>query len=437
MTFLQGLNEYFFIISFTFTLILIIGFIKGARSGGTVRHLPYMLSLFVLTVYCLITPVFFYSKGLTSIIGTDISHYYGAGLFFNMLGALTFIVGYWISARSKSRWEEPAANELRNANKPITILFFVFYIISFLNLAAGGVSLQRVVTGDAVVGLGARGATYYLQNFTDSLISVIIIAYIYGLPKGRILLFIGLSFFLFSLLGFRYRIILTLLGLLTVYLYKHKVSIKQLVGAIVLGLVFFYGIMVSTVNRWVLVTRQYDQLELSPLAFDYSVFFDQTRGALADMAVYRHFDIPGRGAEHDNGITMFGYVFIRIIPRSIMPDKDRFYPPPQLATTIAAYDAWWARFSGEATLNLAAFYIAFGWMGIVLGCFFWGFLLRKFGDRIRKRDALSYAVYIIITLVSFQWITRGYMPQIIDQAIYMLVPVWILRYIAKKNPAKK
>lgn len=437
MTFLQQLNDYFFLLAFFLAIVLLIGFSTGVRNGGFIRHLPYLFSLFVIAVYGLITPFFFYNTGFFTIIGTDISNYYGAGIAFNLLATVCFVVGYWVNTNRLEKWRTPMLRTLSRPEFNITILFLVFFGISLINLALGGVNLAKVVTGSEVVGLGASGATYYLQNFTDSIITIILLAYLYNVPKKKLLAFIIFSFFLFSLLGFRYRIILTLFGLLFIYLYKHKVTVRQIFGAITLGLVFFYAIMVSTVNRWQLLNRNYTELKFNPAEFDYSIFFSQTRGALADMAIYRHYDTPGRGAEHDHGITMFGYVFIRMIPRAIMPDKDKFYPPPQLATTIQAYDAWWGRFSGEATLNIAAFYIAFGWLGIVFGCFFWGLFLRKFGNGISKDDPLKFVVYIIITLVSFQWITRGYMPQIIDQAIYMLIPVWILQVIAKKNPTKK
>lgn len=433
MTFLQGLNNYFYILVILLATVLVIGFGVGAKRGGLIRHLPYFLSLFVLSVYGLITPFFFYTSGFSYIIGTDISNYYGAGLAFNLIAVLSFIIGYWLLAERKDQWE---SKELGNYHRPehyITILFVLFFSISMINLALGGINLAQVLVGDAVVGLGARGATYFLQNFTDSLISVIILAYIFDMPKKKLALIIFLSFFLFTLLGFRYRIILSMIGMLFVYLYKNKVSLKLFVSSLALGLIFFYAIMFSTVNRHKLVNKQYGELVTNPIEFDYSIFFDQTRGGLADMAIYRHYDIPGRGAQHDHGVTMFGYVFIRMIPRAIMPDKDKFYPPPQLATTIAAYDAWWGKFSGEATLNIAAFYIAFGWLGVVLGSFFWGLFLKRYGNSIRKGDPLKIASYIIVSLVTFQWITRGYMPQIIDNLAYMIVPVLMLKFFSKRK----
>jgi len=197
-------------------------------------------------------------------------------------------------------------------------------------------------------------------------------------------------------------------------------------------LLFYYIIMFSTANRTELITKSYSALQYNPMKFDSKIIFSQTRSAIADIAIYKLFNNPFRTPEHDYGITMFGYVFIRMIPRSVYPDKDKFYPPPQLKTTIQAYDAYWARFSGEATSNFGAFYIAYGWIGIIVCHFLWGLLLSRYALSIRLNEPLSLAGYVIVIVVSFQWITRGYLPQIIDNFVYMMVPVWLLRRMAKK-----
>lgn len=433
MTFTAMLNENVMFLAMFIAILFIIGIRAGFRNGGWGRHLPYIWSLSIYSIYILITPLYFYLNDKTSIIGTDISGYYGLGFFFNCVAILFFIIGYWIKGHSSNAiWNAPTEREVKRPHFVIGVMFYVFYGIVLLNLAVGGVNVQEVFLGDEVLGLGASGASYFLQNFTDSLICIIVIAYLYEVPWKKLLFWICTSFFLFSLLGFRYRIMLSLFGILFVYLYKSRINAKKLVIGLGLALLFFYGVMFSTENRISLILRKYDNMVYNPIEFKYENFFHQTRGALPDMAVYKLFDNPDRKASYDYGLTMFGYVFIRMIPRFIYPDKDKFYPPPQLATTIQAYDAYWASKSGEATLSVGALYIAFGWMGIALGHFFWGLLLRRLGDHTRFTDKLGLGIYIIIALVSFQWITRGYFPQVIDHAVYMLVPIWVFRYLSKK-----
>jgi len=434
MTFVQTLNQYTLVIAALLIVTLLIGLRLGYARGGWNRHLVYIWTLLIYSIYVLITPLFFYFNKVYKIIGTDIENYFGLGFALDLIGIFCFITGYWIAGNTdKSKWEEKSIYVTKNPKKIIQILFYSLYGIVLLNLAMGGANIQQVFIGDEVVGLGASGGSYFLQNFTDSLICVIVLAYFYDIPSRILLFWIAMSFFLFSLLGFRYRIVLSLFGILFVYLYKNKVNFRRILVGAFMALLFFYGIMFSTENRKELILKTYNKVTFDPLKFNYNRFFDQTRGALPDMAVYKLYDNPNRNAEHDYGLTMFGYVFIRMIPRSIYPDKDRFYPPPQLATTLQAYDAYWARFSGEATLSVAALYIAFGWMGIVFGHFFWAVFLRKFADSIRQSDKLIVTSYIVVALVTFQWITRGYFPQVIDHFVYMMIPIWILRYLSKKN----
>ncbi|WP_207511728.1 O-antigen polymerase [Longitalea luteola] len=434
MTFVELLNKNVVQLAAILAVIFFVGIRIGFARGGWGRHLPYIWTLIVYIIYVLISPFFFYSNNKTVIIGTDISNYYGLGFFFNSVAVLSFIIGYWIKgSNTNKKWNSPATREIENPVFVINIMFYVCYGIVLVNLALGGANIGQVFMGDAILGMGAGGASYYLQNFTDSLICIIILAYLYDVPWKRLIFWILASFFLFSLLGFRYRIMLTLFGILFVFLYKSKIDAKKIVIGIGLAVIFFYGVMFSTVNRHRLILRSYDDLLYNPFEFNYELFFYQTRGALPDMAVYKLYDSPYKEAKHDYGLTMFGYVFIRMIPRTIMPDKDKFYPPPQLVTTVKAYDAWWASKSGEATLSVSAFYMAFGWLGIIFGHFFWGLLLRRFGDTIRFSDRLALAAYIIIPLLTFQWISRGYLPQIVDQAVYMLVPIWVLRYISKRK----
>lgn len=436
MTFASQLNSLVIIFSFTLLFLLIVGIRLGVAGGGWNRHLPFAFTLIIYSVYIYLTPLYYYEHDINIIIGTDITKYFGTGFFYNNLAVLSFIIGYWIKgANDNFFWDSPVNTQIdpKKIQKYIGLLFYGCYAIVLLNLAAGGASLGAVFLGDQSLGLGASGASYFLQNFTDSLISLIVLGYLFDVRPALLLTWVLAAFFLFSLLGFRYRIMLSLFGILFVYLYKNKIDLQRLAIGLIMGIIFFYGIMFSTENRRILIDRNYEKLEFNPLAFEYEKFFFQTRGGMADMAIYKLYDNPNKVATHDYGLTMFGYVFIRMIPRVIYPNKDELYPPPQLATTLQAYDAWWAKQAGEATLSVGSFYIAFGWFGVVVGHFFWGIFLRKFGDKVRKNDLLHLAVYILVSLVTFQWVTRGYFPQAIDHFVYMMIPVWALRYLQKKN----
>lgn len=435
MTFINWVNNNIFILALVLGLLLFWGLKIGFSKGGG-RHIVYLWTLGVFVPYFFLSPLFMYYSGITSVVGTDISGYYGLHFFFSILGVFFFIAGYWMATNiSPDRWFDLPKFQLLKTEQVLTKLFIATYGIVMINMAVGGINIADVFIGNKVIGLGAKGASYYLQNFADSLICVLVLGYLYDVPKKKLLTGIFFAFFLFFLLGFRYRIILSIGGLALVYLIKNKVTSRQVFQGVMLGLLGFYFIIFSTINRFALVDRRYSELVFNPLEFPVEGIFEQTRGALADMAVYKLYDNPLKGARHDYGATITLYVFIRVIPRAILPNKDEFYPPPQLKTTVDAYDPWWATFTGEATLSSGAIYIAWGWLGITLGHFLWGVLLRRFTNSVKKSDPLSVATFIVVALACFQWISRGYFPQSVDHFAYMMIPIWALQYIRKKQHA--
>lgn len=417
------------------TFLLVFGLISGSRQGGWNRHLPFMFTILIFVQYFLLSPMFFYANERRTIIGTDISNYYGLSAFYSCVAVLFFVIGY--NFRKVENGVSQAAHVLEKPELALTIVFYGLYGVVLLNMAIGGINVVNIFVGSETVGLGAKGGTYFLQNFADSLITCVILAYLYDLPKNKLITWSVLSFFLFTLLGFRYRILLAFIGFIFVFLYKNKLKPKQTFAGVMILLAFFYGIMFLTMNRYELVKREYNQMQYDPSKFDYKLFFEQTRGSLADMAIYKVYENPAKSVKHDYGMSMFAYIFVRMIPRSLYPDKDELYPPPQNKVQFAAYDAWWGKYAGESLLSSGCLFVAFGWLGIVLGYFLWGYLLKVFANSMNFYDVLRVGSYIVISLVTFQWITRAYFPQAVDHAVYMLFPIWILRWVGKRKKIVK
>src|SRR5687767_15093807 len=101
MTFVQTLNENVLLTICFMVSILIVGLRLGYTRGGWNKNLVYLWTLFIYSIYTLISPIFFYLSGFKIIIGTDISQYYGLGFAFNTLALFCFVLGYWIKRGSK------------------------------------------------------------------------------------------------------------------------------------------------------------------------------------------------------------------------------------------------------------------------------------------------------------------------------------------------
>jgi hypothetical protein len=113
MTFVQQLNDNVVLLACTLFLLLFIGIRAAIVQGGWNRHLPYVWTLVIYSVYVFISPVYFYTHDVRVIIGTDVSRYFGLGFLFNNFAVLFFILGYWIKGRNSDKiWTGGAAAPL-------------------------------------------------------------------------------------------------------------------------------------------------------------------------------------------------------------------------------------------------------------------------------------------------------------------------------------
>ncbi|MEY4927817.1 MAG: hypothetical protein RI894_2253, partial [Bacteroidota bacterium] len=361
--------------------IYILGIATVIFRGGLRKNLPYSFVLAIYTMYLFITPTYFCLAGREYIMAMYIPeyYYYKCTLIFS-LGVLCFIVGYNLIPTSKLPYRAP--KPLYDVKIKIIGLFLFFYSIIFVNMLSAGVNIFAVLTGKSTQDtlLGFDGSTNYLQSFSDSLVPILIAAYYLDVRRLILLGMVLLSFLLFVLLGFRYRIILTLIGFGFAFLYKNTINTKTAVLAL-LGVVFsFYIIIFSTFNRLQLTFGKFGDLEWNPAKFDYSVIFDQTRGALPCMIVLKHYDdFPN--TPHENGKTMFIYPFLTGIPRLILPNKSSYYPAPEVVIQLSAYYSVESKVAGEALLNVGNLFIAFGLWGVWLGNLIFGLLLRFYQNR--------------------------------------------------------
>ncbi|WP_206513057.1 hypothetical protein [Larkinella soli] len=418
-------------------LVLVAG-LYYARKQGFQSVMPFTVSLILLLVYSLLSPVFFYMTGRETPLGDDgvfrfvgksISDYYELGMFLNLIANTHFIYGFVAMRRSVAT----KGHELRPTSLPSlrlqTIgLYLLFTGIVLADLFISGLNPLDILFGSADEDLfGAESATnsHYFRNCADCLITTIILfAYMQG-RRSQLLLLMIPAFVLFALMGFRYRIILTLLGLLIVYGSRSTfVGNIRHWAAIGFGLAYF--ILFITYNRWNFIAGHLQDLTFNPAEFEYTVFFEQTHGALVDMNLLRYFK-ENTDAKHDWGLSMFGYILIKALPRAFFPNGEKPYPSPFVRTLDDSLELpnSWTR-TGEASLHYGAFYAAFGLAGYVILPLLMGRWIRFVTDRNPVEKPLGFLKQLAFTLALFQFITRGYFPQFVDHFVYLSLPIWLV-----------
>jgi hypothetical protein len=428
--------------------VFIFGFYSLQKQGGIKKNFPYFLSLLILLLYTFLTPLYFYfvgrsrlfgSEDVYSKVGKDISDFYQSGLLFYGLANLMFILGY-ISYKYEPKQNLIFSPISTDYIKKVTLsIFFILFGIILLDLLLAGINpLKLLTSSDSDVTLfGAETTSNYLKNFADSLITLLLFLFLFKLDKKFFIPILVIGLVLFSLMGFRYRIILTLMGMAFIQYWQFGIS-RKMFTTYIIGFVFFvYFIFFITYNRFELVAGKINDLVFDPTQFKYETFFEQTRGVLADFTIIKHYE-QNPSAEYDYGQS-FALTIIRMLPRSLFGSlKDDFYSNiiafQQMNIAYEMPPSWGTL--GEACLHYGYFYIAFGLPGLFIMSFLMGYLISRFRKIANPQTVLGNMANIIFSLSLFQYLTRGYFPQFVDHFIYLMIPYLLIRYFIKKELGK-
>ena len=411
---------------------------RYARRVGYRTVIPFVVSLALLLIYCLITPVCFYllgretatgDAGYFRFVGKRITDYYEPGMLAYMIANGCFVAGFRCRHKAESIAVGllPAPASLPRLRWFVIGLYAVFMGVVLTDIGISGINVSAMLLGNSEERLMTSQSatnTYYFRAFADSIITTIILyAYLNG-SRLKLFLLIVPAFGLFALLGFRYRMILTVLGLVLVY-FQHGTKINKWRWAGV-GLALLYFVLAITHNRWLFITGAYDRMSLNPSSYSYTLLLDQTRGSLVDFNLLRYYD-ENLGLTHDYGTSMFGYVIIRVIPRQLFPTGEKPYPSPFIDVLDKSLElpSGWLRI-GEATLHYGAFYAAFGWLGFFIMPFVMGRWISYVCGRNLSSTPLGFLKQILFSLALFQFITRGYFPQFVDHFVYLSIPLWLI-----------
>lgn len=410
-----------------FCLGLIVVFSLGIK-----KHYFYLFVTGIQIIYLFNTPFHrlliedFYA------INVNVKDYFPYGFLMILLHVLIFNIFYFLTPANYKYVNVENITDVEKIRGMIFKLFIFLYALIFINTLIGGINLIDVVLGKVnTTTLGLPGATYYIQNFADSLITLLVAAYIFKVKKRNRIIMNILGFILFVILGFRYRILLTIFAIVLYIIYSRGIRATLFFRYLTFFLIFIYALLFLTYNRVKLYSGDYSELVYDANQFNYDVFFDQAKGSLVDFALYKALDT--KVIESDHGKTMFLYIFIKMMPSSFFPDNKKPYPPPQLLAVDKAIEG--SRDIGEASTMLGSFYYAFSLFGLILISVFLGVIVKRL--TIHGIAPVSFLLNVMIMMAIFQFYTRGYFPQFIDHLAYMLFPLLFLRKYSKDNILQK
>ncbi len=395
-------------------------------SLGIKKHYFYLFVTAIQVVYLFNTPFHRFLIDDYIIVAENVRDYFPFGFSMILLHVVIFNLFYFLTNANYRRLKFVNEVDEVKIRSRIFKLFAVLFTMIFLNTLAGGINLVDVVLGKSdTTTLGLPGATYYIQNFADSLITLLVAAYIFKVKRRHQILMFVLGMILFIILGFRYRILLTVFAIVLYHIYTKGIKARLFIRYTLFSIVFLYSLLFLTYNRVKLYSAQYDILTYEPSQFNYDIFFDQAKGSLVDFALYQALD--KNVIESDKGETTFLYIFIKMTPAKFFPGGKKPYPPPFFPALDKAIGG--SRDIGEAATMLGALYFAFSTFGIVLISVILGIVTKRmtvYGVR-----PLSFLLNVMIMMAIFQFYTRGYLPQFLDHLAYMVFPWFFLRKFVK------
>ncbi|MDC0569937.1 oligosaccharide repeat unit polymerase [Gammaproteobacteria bacterium] len=417
-------------------IILLINGVSVFKTGGLSKHYIHLYilgaSFYFLTLAPVVTGIeedfLLYTNGWGSSV--DIGDIFDFGMMMLVIHFICYTIGYLLVVRVRNAGAIdysalPQRKEIGQViGKSIFYVFLVLYGVIFLNTLAGGINLIDIFMGTyGKPTLGLRGYTYYLQNFADSLITLLVAALFFKIKPRYFRIMLMLAIPLFLVLGFRYRIILLVFGLGMIYLRDNRVRLVPFLKALSFVIIFLYSMLLLTHNRAAIYMQQWDKMSYDYTQFPYEAFIEQAKGSRIDFALYQALS-DGR-IDHDLGLTTFVYPFIKFTPSFIFEGGKKPYPPPQINDIHVALSS--SMDIGEAVTSLGSAYYSFGVVGVIIFGLGFGLVIGRLQNHAGK-SRFSALFSIVVSLALFMWMTRGYMPGFVDHLAYLLIPVFILKY---------
>tara|TARA_A100001015_G_scaffold319645_1_gene443189 strand:- start:1812 stop:3143 length:1332 start_codon:yes stop_codon:yes gene_type:complete len=417
-------------------IILLINAVSVIKTGGLSKHYIHLYILGASGYFLTLAPVItgieeqfqLYTLGWGSSV--DIGDIFDFGMMMIVIHFICYTIGYLLVVRVRNTGATdysaiPQRQEIGQAiGKSIFYVFLALYGVIFLNTLAGGINLIDIFMGTyGKPTLGLRGYTYYLQNFADSLITLLLAALFFKIKPRYFRIMLILAIPLFLVLGFRYRIILLVFGLGMIYLRDNRIKLVPFLKALSFVIIFLYSMLLLTHNRATIYMQQWDQMSYDYTEFPYEAFIEQAKGSRIDFALYQALS-DGR-IDHDLGLTTFVYPFIKFTPSFVFEGGKKPYPPPQLNDIHVALSS--STDIGEAVTSIGSAYYSFGAAGVITFGLVFGLLVGRLQNNAGKTP-FSALFSIVVSLALFMWLTRGYMPGFVDHLAYLLIPVFILKY---------
>ena len=452
INFLFSLNfsEIFFLASLF--IICLWDFVKTLKDKNWINFFkPTTLFGVLIIFYCLVGPIFSSALEDGSIFYRGVNHreFYEIGLIASFLTYLSFKLGFnykkyfkikkfGINKLKEYRLQTKDFLLMHNWGEKIILTTFFFQFIKY-----GPSLISRI--------LSTNNSATYINKYTGFAFTVIsssvnfaifgllllFVALLNGIKeRTKFIFYLSITVGLFINLGFRYRLLLVFLPLILIYFFYKKIKPDLTISlSLILSVILFFGffqiardygmgISVEKFKHRMFVTKT----DKSTLEYVFqSAFFDTNVFHTSAAIIYKtpqEYNYVGL-KPIINAITL-------PIPRQLWPSKPSGEYLKKIYKKIYEGYLWEV---GAANLGYAEYYLAGGWIALIIinffiGLFFkkiWYEFLKNFNDPIAQ---IRYALYLSYMYIIF---TRGYLLQLIYIFLSIFIPFYFFSYIWNKR----
>lgn len=419
------------------SLIVIFGIISVILVSNfrnkDVRHVfsPSTFVCLVFLYYAVIGPFYTIIAGDTTYRLTDMSPYYSI----SWAGVAVLLVGYYVAWQAN--WKPLITSYYLYSDNAIIKSATIVFLIGFaMYVAWMGNNIKILLYGYSELNEFKNEGTFvmYLMQGLGLLILPLCCFFRNRLLTGKHMLWFYLVLILVVWIylnsGFRFRLVLLIINLTTIYYITKSIRPNLLVWSI-LGVAFilFMGIMEYSRTYEKGLNLQRIKGKGKEELFEGGT--NEARIFMASGAVMSQVQNKGDYAYIApimNGVLM-------PLPYAIFPQKRVFlgYMAGRVESVFGRYG------TGVAVMEYAEAFVAFGWIGVFLLGAFMGYLSKRIWNYFAMSDG---ELLPLLTLAAFNgflyvYISRGYFAQILTTSFfYMIIPLFLFHYFAKRYTIK-
>ncbi len=390
---------------------------------------PITMVCIVYLYYAIIGPLVSLSKGEIIVRTFDLRDYYIPAMWACIVSFYSTVLGYIVKRKNRSNLFKlnfpVSTKQLRNIG-----IVLIIISLSLFSIFSGGDIISRINFLDTTKSgqdFSGSFASYLMLSINFLVVGALLTFYYYYNRKTLLmfLFIIGLVMSLFINEAFRYRLVILMLSIFTAY----HLYIKQK-PRILLWISLFvpFFILMGILE----VAREYGR------GIDVTKIQGAAAGELAEKSFNETDVFWATGYFMENVFDNYDYTYFDFvtnaiaapIPRKLWPDK------PDGSYILAVNDELFESYGkGQAFMNFSEYYLAFGWLGIIIISFLWGYFFKTVWLWYLKYKEHPLAITAIAVFNAYIYviISRNYLTQHVTLFFFTVYPAFFIIWLYRRR----